>query len=128
MCAFRYPAARCALAVAVRIDPMTAPTAAAGMGMPPRVSFQARGRGRCLAWLELPGGFRVHHVSLDNQFRCGGSRKHEKWVLRLLGLETGGRERHIRNIYKVLLTGGMVGTVIYAVDPWPRVANIGSSG
>jgi DUF2075 family protein len=25
--------------------------------------------------------------------------------------------RHIRNIYKVLLTRGMVGTVIYAVDP-----------
>ncbi len=26
-------------------------------------------------------------------------------------------DRHIRNIYKVLLTRGMVGTVIYAVDP-----------
>ena len=25
--------------------------------------------------------------------------------------------RHIRNIYKVLLTRGMAGTVIYAVDP-----------
>jgi hypothetical protein len=25
-------------------------------------------------------------------------------------------ERHIRNIYKVLLTRGMAGTVIYAVD------------
>jgi DUF2075 family protein len=29
-------------------------------------------------------------------------------------------ERHIRNIYKVLLTRGMVGTVIYAVDPLTR--------
>ncbi|HEX6519803.1 MAG TPA: DUF2075 domain-containing protein [Streptosporangiaceae bacterium] len=37
-------------------------------------------------------GFRVHHVQLDDQFRCGGSRKYEKWVLRLLGLEDGGPE------------------------------------
>ena len=37
-------------------------------------------------------GFRVHHVQLDDQFRCGGSRKYERWVLRLLGLETGGPE------------------------------------
>jgi hypothetical protein len=29
-------------------------------------------------------------------------------------------ERHIRNIYKVLLTRGMAGTVIYAVDPQTR--------
>jgi hypothetical protein len=28
--------------------------------------------------------------------------------------------RHIRNIYKVLLTRGMAGTVIYAVDPQTR--------
>jgi DUF2075 family protein len=38
-------------------------------------------------------GFRVHHVQLNDQFRCGGSRKYERWVLRLLGLETGGPER-----------------------------------
>jgi len=37
-------------------------------------------------------GFRVHHVPLDGQFRCGGSRKYEKWVLRLLCLESGGPE------------------------------------
>jgi hypothetical protein len=37
-------------------------------------------------------GFRVHHVQLDDQFRCGGSRKYERWVLRLLGLETGDPE------------------------------------
>ncbi len=37
-------------------------------------------------------GFRVHHVQLDDQFRCGGSRKYEQWVLRLLGLESGGPE------------------------------------
>jgi hypothetical protein len=29
-------------------------------------------------------------------------------------------DRHIRNIYKVLLTRGMAGTVIYAVDPQTR--------
>jgi hypothetical protein len=32
----------------------------------------------------------VRHVDLDNQFRCGGSRAYEHWVLRLLGLEPGG--------------------------------------
>jgi hypothetical protein len=37
-------------------------------------------------------GFRVHHVQLADQFRCGGSRKYERWVLRLLGLEIGGPE------------------------------------
>ncbi|GAA4188053.1 DUF2075 domain-containing protein [Streptosporangium oxazolinicum] len=35
-------------------------------------------------------GFRVHEVSLDEQFRCGGSRAYEEWVLRLLGLRAGG--------------------------------------
>src|SRR5262249_31968777 len=33
-------------------------------------------------------GLRVHHVTLDDQFRCGGSRRYEDWVLRLLGLES----------------------------------------
>jgi hypothetical protein len=37
-------------------------------------------------------GFRVHHVQLDDQFRCGGSQKYERWVLRLLGLESAGPE------------------------------------
>ncbi|WP_234021750.1 DUF2075 domain-containing protein [Streptomyces sp. 351MFTsu5.1] len=32
----------------------------------------------------------VRHVDLNNQFRCGGSRAYEHWVLRLLGLEPGG--------------------------------------
>ncbi|MGP3921759.1 DNA/RNA helicase domain-containing protein [Streptomyces sp. 8N616] len=32
----------------------------------------------------------VRHVDLDVQFRCGGSRAYETWVLRLLGLEKGG--------------------------------------
>ncbi|WP_434098576.1 DNA/RNA helicase domain-containing protein [Streptomyces mirabilis] len=32
----------------------------------------------------------VRHVDLDNQFRCGGSRAYEHWVLCLLGLEPGG--------------------------------------
>lgn len=35
-------------------------------------------------------GYTVSRISLDEQFRCGGSRKYEKWVLRLLGLEEGG--------------------------------------
>ncbi|GAA3111550.1 DUF2075 domain-containing protein [Streptosporangium carneum] len=34
-------------------------------------------------------GFRVHEVSLNAQFRCGGSRAYEEWVLRLLGLQDG---------------------------------------
>jgi uncharacterized protein len=29
-------------------------------------------------------------IDLDGQFRCGGSRAYEEWVLRLLGLEPGG--------------------------------------
>jgi hypothetical protein len=37
-------------------------------------------------------GFRTHHISLDGQFRCGGSQKYERWVLRLLGLEAGEPE------------------------------------
>lgn len=35
-------------------------------------------------------GCRVRMVALDGQFRCGGSRAYENWVLRLLGLEPGG--------------------------------------
>ncbi|MFC4061999.1 DNA/RNA helicase domain-containing protein [Planomonospora corallina] len=37
-------------------------------------------------------GLRVHEISLDGQFRCGGSRKYEEWVLRLLGLDGEGPE------------------------------------
>jgi len=37
-------------------------------------------------------GIRTHHIPLDGQFRCGGSRKYERWVLRLLGLEGGEPE------------------------------------
>ena len=33
---------------------------------------------------------KVTHIDLDGQFRCGGSRVYEMWVLRLLGLEPGG--------------------------------------
>lgn len=32
----------------------------------------------------------VRHIDLDGQFRLGGSRAYEHWVLRLLGLEPGG--------------------------------------
>ncbi|WP_443033037.1 DNA/RNA helicase domain-containing protein [Streptomyces sp. A1-5] len=35
-------------------------------------------------------GVIVRHVDLDAQFRCGGSRAYEAWVLQLLGLEPGG--------------------------------------
>ena len=37
---------------------------------------------------------RIHHVSLDAQFRCGGSRRYEEWVLSLLDLNRslGGGE------------------------------------
>ncbi|WP_240362624.1 DUF2075 domain-containing protein [Streptomyces sp. S1D4-23] len=35
-------------------------------------------------------GLTVRHVNLDGQFRCGGSRAYEQWVLRLLGLIPGG--------------------------------------
>lgn len=35
-------------------------------------------------------GCEIERVDLDGQFRCGGSRLYETWVLRLLGLEKGG--------------------------------------
>ncbi|MDS1270750.1 DUF2075 domain-containing protein [Lipingzhangella sp. LS1_29] len=35
-------------------------------------------------------GFEVQQVSLDGQFRCGGSRRYEEWVRHLLGLEGDG--------------------------------------
>ncbi|MFP5218386.1 MAG: DNA/RNA helicase domain-containing protein [Actinomycetes bacterium] len=35
-------------------------------------------------------GLEVHRVDLDAQFRCGGSALYMRWVLRLLGLESGG--------------------------------------
>jgi uncharacterized protein len=35
----------------------------------------------------------VVRIDLDGQFRCGGSRVYEYWVLRLLGLEPGGPVR-----------------------------------
>ncbi|MFD8547674.1 DNA/RNA helicase domain-containing protein [Streptomyces sp. NPDC059649] len=38
-------------------------------------------------------GLTVRHVDLNGQFRCGGSRSYETWVLKLLGLEPGGPER-----------------------------------
>ncbi|MFE6194267.1 DNA/RNA helicase domain-containing protein [Streptomyces sp. NPDC057838] len=35
-------------------------------------------------------GLSCHVVPLDSQFRCGGSDAYLRWVVRLLGLETGG--------------------------------------
>jgi DUF2075 family protein len=37
----------------------------------------------------------VVHVSLDGQFRAGGSRAYEEWVLQLLGLDGGDPQRWI---------------------------------
>ncbi|MGH3388601.1 MAG: DNA/RNA helicase domain-containing protein, partial [Actinomadura sp.] len=37
-------------------------------------------------------GFRVRHEPLQGQWRCGGSRVYEEWVLRLLGLDSGEPE------------------------------------
>ncbi|MFE3880340.1 DNA/RNA helicase domain-containing protein [Kitasatospora sp. NPDC059146] len=37
-------------------------------------------------------GLRCQVVSLDSQFRCGGSDAYLRWVVRLLGLEPGGPE------------------------------------
>ena len=35
-------------------------------------------------------GLQVQHISLDEQFRCGGSEAYVAWVQRLLGLADGG--------------------------------------
>jgi hypothetical protein len=35
-------------------------------------------------------GLPVHTISLEGQFRCGGSAAYEEWVLQLLGLDGGG--------------------------------------
>lgn len=35
-------------------------------------------------------GIEVERINLDDQFRCGGSQVYVDWVLRLLGLESGG--------------------------------------
>jgi uncharacterized protein len=37
-------------------------------------------------------GLSVHKISLDAQFRCGGSEEYLQWVVRLLGLAPGGPE------------------------------------
>lgn len=54
-------------------------------------------------------GFRVHVVPLDGQFRCGGSRKYEQWVLRVLGLDDGDPEPW---------TGDEHFEVMLAESPW----------
>ena len=38
----------------------------------------------------LSVGLATQIIQLDAQFRCGGSRVYERWVLRLLGLDAGG--------------------------------------
>jgi hypothetical protein len=38
----------------------------------------------------VDAGLKVHHVSLDAQFRCGGSEAYVDWVQRLLGLAGNG--------------------------------------
>lgn len=54
-------------------------------------------------------GLRVHHVPLDGQFRCGGSRKYEQWVLQLLGLGSSDPEPW---------TGDEHFEVMLAESPW----------
>lgn len=49
-------------------------------------------------------GLDVVEISLDAQFRCGGSRAYEDWVLRLLGLEPGGPVRWTGDAHFELLT------------------------
>lgn len=43
-----------------------------------------------IAQQALAAGLKVHQVSLDAQFRCGGSEAYVIWVQRLLGLTGGG--------------------------------------
>lgn len=43
-----------------------------------------------IEWYAEKLGLRVHRVDLDAQFRCGGSQEYVQWVLRLLGLASGG--------------------------------------
>ncbi|MEU7748217.1 DNA/RNA helicase domain-containing protein [Nonomuraea sp. NPDC049158] len=38
------------------------------------------------------GSHKGHQADLDAQFRCGGSRKYEEWVLRLMGLDGSAPE------------------------------------
>ncbi|MFC8045699.1 DNA/RNA helicase domain-containing protein [Nocardia sp. NPDC057353] len=35
-------------------------------------------------------GYLVHQITLDGQFRCGGSAEYDEWVRRLLGIRVGG--------------------------------------
>ncbi len=49
------------------------------LGSPQEIREYAEGR-----------GYKVHQISLDGQFRCGGSARYEDWVLRLLGLRGDG--------------------------------------
>jgi uncharacterized protein len=44
-------------------------------------------------------GLETVEVALDAQFRCGGSRVYEEWVLRLLGLDPGGPIRWSGDTY-----------------------------
>jgi uncharacterized protein len=54
-------------------------------------------------------GFRVHVVPLDGQFRCGGSRKYEQWVLSVLGIGDGDPQPW---------TGDEHYNVMLAESPW----------
>ena len=44
-------------------------------------------------------GLEVVEIGLDAQFRCGGSRIYEEWVLRLLGLDPGGPTPWVGDTY-----------------------------
>ncbi|HEX6359585.1 DUF2075 domain-containing protein [Actinophytocola sp.] len=52
----------------------------------PKESYTARQ----IAAVAKAKGCLVQNISLDGQFRCGGSPLYDKWVLRLLGIVDGG--------------------------------------
>ena len=53
---------------------------------------------------------RLPYLDTPDRNGIGVSEAYERWVLDLLGLNT----------YKVLMTRGMRGTILYAVDPETR--------
>ena len=57
---------------------------------PGREAGRDGNRGGHRAPCQRPPGLKVHHVSLDAQFRCGGSEAYIDWVQRLLGLAGDG--------------------------------------
>jgi hypothetical protein len=51
-------------------------------------------------------GLEVREVALDAQYRCGGSRRYEDWVLSLLGLDGGEPEAWVGDAHFEVATAG----------------------